>query len=275
MDLYKVLGVSKDAGAEDIKKAYRKLALETHPDRNPGNKEAEERFKKIQEAYSILSDPQRRDRYDNPGPFGGFNPFRDFFGQGGGFSFSFGGQNRQPAEPPKHGTQTGKQIVHAIRISPFDILLNNKVHLKYDRHIPCPDCKGHGADLKQCSNCGGLGFTSQVVEAGHQTIRRDSPCHVCAGRGYEQVDPCETCSGNGLVRGKEELDVELGNVDRGHVVVTGKGHHGPYEGPPGPLVIEVHVWYPSQGAIPEEARGHLRKAYEIILKEGEYSGHAK
>jgi molecular chaperone DnaJ len=270
MDPYQVLGVSKSASEDDIKKAFRQLAIETHPDKNPGDKEAEDKFKEINAAYEILSNPQKRAAHDNPPR--GFNPFEafgDFFKANGvgGFSFSFGNDLRRP--PPQHGAQEGEQIAHAIRISPFDILLNTVAKVNYQRKVHCPKCNGHGSDLVQCSTCKGAGFISEVFEAGRQKVRRDSPCPTCYGRGYEQTNKCGDCGGAGLVVTDATEDVPLGNVERGYVFMPGKGHYGPFEGPPGALVLEIHVWYPPQELITDEAKDHLKMAADLIKKAGE------
>ena len=269
-DPYNVLGLRHGASAEEVKKAYRRLALETHPDRNPGDKEAEEKFKEIKEAYEMISNPAARGPQS---PFGGFDPFRDFFKPGGpgapggpfGFSFNFGGR-AQPAPPPPHGTQVGDRVTLAIRISPFDIMLNTTVAVKYDRRVHCPECKGYGSDLTQCSECQGSGIISQMIEAGHQRILKEDPCHICNGRGYEKSNSCDKCGGQGLTVTKASEDIQLGNVERGVIFIPDKGHYGPRQGPPGPLVIEVHLAFPKQDLISDEAKEHLRKAKELIMK---------
>jgi molecular chaperone DnaJ len=268
MDPYRELGISKDASDEDIKKAYRRLAKETHPDTNPGDKEAEERFKRISEAYELLSDPQKRAAHDNPfRGFHPFNPFDMFRPDGmGGFSFSFGGGQRRP--PPAHGSVAGDKINFDIRISPFDILLNKVITVNYDRRVACKECGGHGADLVECPDCRGMGFISQLIDAGHQKIRKDSQCNTCMGRGYTEKDKCPKCH-NGLVIERSSEDIALGKVENGFILIPAKGHHGPFGGPPGSLVIGVHVWYPGQEAISEESKELLRKAEELIHKQGE------
>lgn len=260
-DPYNVLGLRHGASAEEVKKAYRKLALETHPDRNPGDKVSEEKFKEIKEAYEMITNPPESGPQS---PFGGFDPFRDIFR--GPFGFNIFRGRAQPAPPPPHGTQVGDRVALAIRISPFDILLNTTISVAYDRRVPCPDCNGHGSDLVKCSECHGTGIFSQMIEAGHQRILKEDPCHQCMGRGYERINACNKCDGNGLVIVKATEEIELGQVERGIILVPDKGHYGPREGPPGPLAIEVHLAFPKQSAIPDEAKEHLRKAKELIMK---------
>jgi len=273
LDLYNVLGVPKNASTDDVKKAYRKLALETHPDRNPGDKGAEERFRNVTEAYETLSDPQRRAEYDNPNPFKGFNPFsgtgfENIFRSAGsnfGFSFDFGGGGRR--EAPRHGSQEGEKITHSINISPFEILLSANAQLKYNKLVHCRVCDGHGADLVMCSECKGSGFISQVIDAGHQRVRRDSPCGKCMGRGFVKSNACNACGGNGLVTEEVVEMVPLSSVDnRGVIFIPGKGHCGPFKGPAGPLIIEVNVIYPPQDRIDDESRQLLRAAADKIYK---------
>lgn len=262
MNPYEVLGVPQDASDDDIKKRYRELALQTHPDRNPGDKEAEDKFKEVSQAYEILSDPQKRAEYDNPNPFRGFNPFR---ATPFGFSFGF---DRQRRRPPGYGEVPGDKITHAISVSPFDILLGTTITLKYDRKVPCKECNGKGAELKDCPDCHGTGILSEMMEAGHQRILRESPCHACMGRGYMKENECQSCGGNGLVIDRVSEEVSLAKIDRGMIFLAGKGHYGPYQGPPGSLVLEIHVWYPGQEAISDEAREHIRQAAELISKQG-------
>lgn len=276
MDYYKILGVARDASPDDIKKAYRKLALETHPDRNPNDSKAAERFKQVTEAYEVLMDPQKRAEHDNPNPFRGFNPFagtgfenifRATGGPGGfGFNFNFG-ERQERREAPRHGTQEGEKISHSINISPFDILLSTVANLKYNRMVPCPTCNGHGSDLSLCTACDGLGFVSQIIEAGYQKIRQDSPCARCMGRGYIKENSCRACGGNGLIQQEVTEAVPLSNVDnRGIIFVPGKGHHGPFNGPPGPLILEVNVVYPPVNKIDEETKRLLREAASRVYK---------
>ena len=268
-DPYNVLGLRHGASAEEVKKAYRQLALETHPDRNPGDKAAEEKFKEIKEAYENITNPPER----GPSPFGGFDPFRDFFKAGApgtpggpfGFSFNFGGR-AQPSPPPPHGTQAGDDITLAIRISPFDILLNTKVAVHYDKFVRCSSCDGYGSDLTQCSECQGTGIISQIIEAGHQKVLKEEACHICSGRGYEKTNSCSVCTGTGLETSKVTEEIQLGGVERGLVMLPGKGHHGPRQGPPGRLILQVHLAFPKQDIISDEARELLRKAKELIVK---------
>jgi molecular chaperone DnaJ len=275
LDYYNVLGVPRDATSDDIKKAYRRLALETHPDRNSGNPKAAERFKQVTEAYEILMDPQKRSEHDNPNPFRGFNPFagtgfENFFrsapspgGGGFGFSFNFGGSERR--EAPRHGVHEGDKIVHGISISPFDILLATSAQLRYLRMVHCPECGGHGSDLNTCPGCDGAGFVSQIIEAGYQRVRKDSPCARCMGRGYIKENACRVCGGNGLIQQEVTEEVPLSNIDNnGIILVPGKGQCGPFGGPPGPLVLEVKVAYPPQDRINDEIKSMLKEAADRI-----------
>lgn len=263
-DPYSILGVSREASAEEVKKAYRKLALETHPDRNPGDKAAEEKFKEVKEAYELIINPSEQGQ----SPFGGFDPFRDFFRSGGGpFGFSFNFGRGQPAPPPPpHGTQVGDDITLAVKISPFDILLNTTIKVNYEKHTSCQKCGGYGSDLLQCSECQGSGIISETIEAGYQKVRKESPCHLCSGRGYEKKNSCDSCGGNGLEVTQASEEIQLGGVERGLIVLPEKGNHGPRQGPPGRLVIQIHLAFPKQENVSDEAKEYIRKAKELIVK---------
>ena len=254
MDPYEVLGVSRNATPEEIKKAYRKLALETHPDRNKGDKQAEEKFKEVGRAWEILSDPKKKAEYDNPGmPFG--------------FSFDFSSifNRPPPPPPPRRGTIVGRPIQLSVSVSVFDVLLQNPLHLKYKKLVPCVSCEGHGSDLKQCKKCGGYGLVRDVQERGRQRMIRDYPCDECGQRGFIQEFACEDCKGTGLTTKDMDFTFTLSSGSPQHIL-QGEGNHGPYGGPPGDLILQVNILYPEAQKITEEAKENIRKAVDIIYK---------
>jgi molecular chaperone DnaJ len=261
MDYYNVLGVSHDATTDEIKKNYRKLALEFHPDRNPGDSEAECKFKEIAEAYETLSSPEKRFIYDNPkpqGPFAGFGGFGPFpFGMNGvNFSFTF---DRPPPSPiPEHGTLVGKPIHLVLDVTPFQLMLGLEVKIRYARLEPCEDCDGHGADLSHCPTCEGHGIKREVKEAGRQRRVIDSPCEDCGNTGILKENICNRCAGTGLAQVEIERDITLTDIrpDATKLIKDG-GNYGPFQGPAGALVLMFKVIYPDQSNILEEDKKAL------------------
>jgi molecular chaperone DnaJ len=243
-DFYNVLGVSRDAPAEEIKKAYRKLARENHPDRNPDNPEAENRFKEIQEAYDTLSDPEKRKQYDAGGIFSGLGGGRSPFGGGGGFSdigdiFSsvFGRGRGQPQ------TIRGSDLETEVRLS-FDQAVNGtQISVTVPKLDRCSTCGGSGAkpgsSPQVCSRCGGRGIDAQ--SQGFFSISQ--PCPQCGGTGEVIDDPCETCGGSGVTRQSKRLRVNIppGVREGTRIRLAGKGEAGPRGGPPGDLYVTTRV----------------------------------
>jgi len=244
-DPYKTLGVTKNASDDEIKKAYRKLARENHPDRNPGDSAAEERFKDIQGAYDILSDPEKRKAYDSGGGIfgggGGFDPgaFRGNFGGFGDFlSDILGG--RGPAAP---GPERGRDLETDVHVSFAQAMEGAQVPVAVPLSAPCPTCHGTGAKPGTaptvCSRCQGRG-----VEAESQGLFSISqPCRQCGGTGTEIKDPCATCQGTGRTRQvkRYRVNIPAGVRDGGRVRLAGKGEAGPRGGPPGDLYVVTRV----------------------------------
>ncbi len=252
-DLYKVLGVPKKASAEEIKKAYRKLAREYHPDRNPDDAPAEETFKEVQGAYDTLSDPEKREAYDTGGMFGGFgggqgpNPFGG--GGPGGFGgvdlgdilggvFGRGGGRRAQAEQPR-----GRDLETEISLS-FDQAVNGaQVSVTVPKEERCPTCHGSGAkpgtSPVTCPRCEGSGIDAQ--SQGIFSISR--PCPQCGGAGQVIEDPCQTCGGSGLTRQTKRYKVNIpaGVRDGTRIRLAGKGEAGPRGGPSGDLFVTTRV----------------------------------
>jgi len=256
-DYYEVLGVAKTADAKTMKSAFRKKAMECHPDRHPGDPEAEAKFKELNEAYGILSDDQKRAAYDRMGHRafeqgggmggGGFQDFSDIFSQifggaaagGSGFSDMFGG-----ARGGQQRQQRGSDLRYEMEISLEDAFHGKDVDIKVPISETCHDCDGvgaaPGAAVETCSMCGGAG--RMRTQQGFFTMER--PCRKCGGQGEYVSDPCRTCDGNGLVRVETELDVNVpaGVEDGTRIRLSGQGDSAPRnKGPRGDLYIFVSV----------------------------------
>jgi molecular chaperone DnaJ len=251
-DLYKVLGVSKKASDDEIKKAYRKLARQYHPDRNPDDPKAEERFKEVQGAYDTLSDPEKRKQYDAGGAFAGFGgggpgPFGPGAGQAGGFSadlgdifssiFSRGGGRAQPQQVQ------GRDLETEVRLS-FDQAVNGtQLSVTVPKAERCPTCHGSGAKPGTgpvtCPRCEGRGIDAQ--SQGFFSISQ--PCPQCGGAGQIIEDPCPTCGGSGLTQQTKRYKVNIpAGVKNGtRIRLAGKGEAGPRGGPPGDLYVTTRV----------------------------------
>jgi molecular chaperone DnaJ len=246
-DYYKVLGVERDASQEEIKKAYRKLARELHPDRNPGDKTAEERFKEVQEANSVLSDPEKRKQYDAGGMFGGgaggfhFDPsaFRSGFGSVGDIlSDLFGG--RGGAGPQR---TPGRDLETEVRLSFEDAIRGTQVSVTVPKEDECPTCHGSGAkpgtSPRVCPQCQGRGFESE----GQGLFSISQPCSRCGGRGTVIDDPCSTCGGRGLIQQLKRYRVKVpaGVRDGSRIRLAGKGEPGYGGAPAGDLYVVTRV----------------------------------
>ena len=245
-DPYGALGVDKKASADEIKKAYRKLARQYHPDKNPGDKQAEERFKEVQEAYSILSDPEKRKQFDQGGLFG-FDPgsFRPGAGGFGGFgdilSDIFGSAG--PAAGARNRPERGRDLETEVHVSFDQAVEGAQVPVTVPLAAPCPTCRGTGAKPGTtptvCSACQGRG-----VEAESQGLFSISqPCRVCGGTGTEIKEPCTTCSGSGHTRQvkRYKVNIPAGVRDGSRVRLAGKGEAGRRGGPTGDLYVITRV----------------------------------
>ena len=248
-DPYQTLGVTKKASEDEIKKAYRKLARQYHPDKNAGDKQAEERFKEIQEAYSILSDADKRREYDSGGGIfgGGFDPnnFRGGFGGGIGDILSdlFGGAGGRAGGPQARKPQRGRDIETEVHISFDQAMEGAQVPVSVPLSAPCPTCHGSGAkpgtQPTVCSRCQGRG-----VEAESQGLFSISqPCRQCGGTGTEIKDPCPTCNGSGQTRQvkRYRVNIPAGVRNGSRVRLAGKGEPGPRGGAPGDLYVVTRV----------------------------------
>jgi molecular chaperone DnaJ len=259
-DYYEVLGVPKGASKEDIKKAYRKLAIQFHPDKNAGNKEAEGKFKEATEAYEVLSDDKKRQIYDQYG-FSGiegmgagahdyssvFRDFEDIFGGfsgGGGFSSIFdsffgGGSSKRRGD---HSTR-GADLQYNLDISFKDAVFGTKVEISYNRNHTCDACSGtggkQGTGKKTCSTCGGTGQVRR--SSGFFSIA--SPCSTCRGEGFIIENPCAKCRGTGVEKQTQKIKVTIpAGIESGkRVSLQGQGNAGNNGGPAGDLYVFIRV----------------------------------
>ena len=249
-DFYSVLGVDKKASQDEIKKAYRKLARESHPDRNPDDPKAEDRFKEIQEAYSTLSDPEKRKQYDAGGMFGGFDP-RGFGGGGAGaagigdlgdiFSSLFGRGGR--GGPAGEQSARGRDLETEVSLSFDQAMVGTQVSVTVPKQATCTTCGGNGAapgtKPKTCPRCNGRGLDAQ--SQGFFSISQ--PCPQCGGRGQVIESPCSDCGGSGLTmqRKRYRVNVPAGVRDGTRIRLAGKGEDGPLGGPAGDLFVTTRV----------------------------------
>lgn len=250
-DLYEVLGVSRGASKDEIKAAYRKLARQYHPDVNPGNPDAEERFKEISEAHNVLSDDAKRAQYDRFGSTDGV-PQDPFFGGGGGidlgdiFETFFGGGHAQQSRRRRTG-RDGQDVRADVTITYQEVLHGVERDLKYQRLAVCDDCSGTGAasgtQPETCSACGGSGQVTRVQNTFIGQVRTSTTCGQCQGEGTIIKNRCNTCRGQGLVAKAQSLSVKIPpGVDDGQTIrVAGKGGDGTGGGRSGDLYVALSI----------------------------------
>lgn len=257
-DYYDILGVSKNAEQAEIKSAYRKLAIKYHPDKNPDNKEAEEKFKEAAEAYEVLSNAEKRQRYDRfghagnsaNGGFGGggmnmediFSNFGDIFGGGNPFESFFGGGGQ---------SRGGRRIIKGtnlrikVKLTLEEIAKGVEKKIKVNKLVVCKTCDGSGAKDKSststCRTCGGSGSVRRVTNTILGQMQTTSTCPTCNGEGVEITAKCTTCQGEGLVRGEETISINIpAGVSEGmQLSMSGKGNAAPRGGVPGDLIILI------------------------------------
>lgn len=254
-DCYEVLGVQKGASDSEIKKSFYKLAKQYHPDANPGDKEAEKRFKEVNEAYSVLSDSEKRAKYDQYGwaglegaagggaggfDFGGFD-VGDIFGDifGGMFGGGSGGSRRN-ANAPRRGDDIGARITLTFEEAAFGC----KKEISYARIESCPSCGGNGgSDAETCSKCGGRGQVTVQQRTPFGYMQSAQACDACGGKGKIIKNPCKDCRGSGLLRKNKVIEVNIpAGIDDGQrISLRGQGNAGANGGPAGDLYVSVSV----------------------------------
>ncbi|MCB0395344.1 MAG: molecular chaperone DnaJ [Flavobacteriales bacterium] len=259
-DYYDILGVERSASEADIKKAYRKLALKYHPDKNPGDKEAEEMFKEAAEAYEVLSNKEKRQRYDQFGHagmggaaggggfgggmsmddifsqfgdiFGGHNPFESFFGGGGG------GRGRTRVN-------RGSNLRIKVTLTLQEVAEGVEKKIKVGKYVSCISCNGSGADgnsgFETCSTCRGSGQVTRIANTILGQMQTSSTCPNCGGEGRTIANKCNTCFGDGIVKGEEVITIKIpAGVEQGmQLNLGGKGNAGPRNGVPGDLIVLI------------------------------------
>ena len=268
-DYYEVLGIGKNATDAEIKSAYRKLAKKYHPDLNPGDKEAEEKFKEVNEANDVLSDPQKRQRYDqfgfagvdpnyaaaNGGGAGGFGGgfggvdlgdiFGDIFGGGfgGGFSGFGGGSSTRTANAPRKGHDIQASVILTFEEAAHGC--SKKITIT--RQDTCPDCGGTGAakgtSPETCPDCGGRGYVVTQQRTPFGVMQSQQPCSHCGGRGTIIRNPCKTCRGTGKTAARKSLEINIpaGIDDDQNIALRGQGDAGSNGGPAGDVIVHVTV----------------------------------
>ncbi len=268
-DYYEVLGIGKNATDAEIKSAYRKLAKKYHPDLNPGNKEAEEKFKEVNEANDVLSDPQKRQRYDqfgfagvdpsyaaaNGGGAGGFGggfggvDLGDIFGDifGGGFGGGFGGFGGGSSTRTANAPRKGHDIQASVILTFEEAAHGCSKKITINRQDTCPDCGGTGAakgtSPETCPDCGGRGYVVTQQRTPFGVMQSQQPCSHCGGRGTIIRNPCKTCRGTGKTAARKSLEINIpaGIDDDQNIALRGQGDAGSNGGPAGDVIVHVTV----------------------------------
>ena len=282
-DYYEVLGVGKNATPDELKKAYRKLAMQYHPDRNPGDKEAEEKFKEAAEAYEVLSNPDKRARYDQygfagmggAGGYGGqemsmediFSQFGDLFADfglgsffSGGFGSSFGG-----ARSGGIARERGANIRVKVKMNLQEIEKGVKKKIKVSKYVPCEHCHGSGSEngeTETCPTCKGRGQVIRTVNSLFGQMQTASACPHCGGTGKVIKKKCTHCNGEGIVKGEEiiEIDIPAGVGEGMQLTLRGKGGAGPHNGVNGDLLVLIE-----EEPHPELTRDGNNLLYDLVI----------
>ncbi|HVM88604.1 MAG TPA: molecular chaperone DnaJ [Puia sp.] len=280
-DYYEILGVTKNASSDEIKKAYRKVAMQYHPDRNPGDKAAEEKFKEAAEAYEVLSDADKRAQYDRyghaglngRGGFSGganvnmddiFSQFGDIFGDDVFGSF-FGGGRRSGGTSKPRGVR-GSNLRVKIKLNYEEIAKGVTKNIKVKKHISCNTCNGSGAkdknSVQTCGTCGGSGQVRRVTNTFLGQMQTVTTCPTCNGEGTTITAKCNVCKGEGRVYGEEtvSIDIPAGVQEGMQLSVGGRGNAGERGGPNGDLIILIE-----EEQHPELHRDGLNVAYELFI----------
>jgi molecular chaperone DnaJ len=264
-DYYEILGIQKSASIDDVKKSYRKLAMQYHPDRNPGNKEAEEKFKEATEAYEVLSDQDKRSRYDRFGHEGVrqgtdfhdwtktntndiFSIFNDIFGAGFGgsiFDDIFGGGTRAHSRANSNGGERGSDLKISVKLTMEEISSGVEKKIKLKRQEKCQTCGGSGAKggsgTSTCPTCGGSGELRRASRTMFGQFVNIVQCATCGGTGRIIKDPCNTCGGAGRVNGESTIKVKIpaGVSEGNYLTLRGEGNAGRRGGPNGDLIVMI------------------------------------
>ena len=278
-DYYEVLGVGKDSSADEIKKAYRKKAIQYHPDKNPGDKQSEENFKEAAEAYEVLSNPEKKQRYDqfghaglgNQGGFGGggrsmddiFSMFGDIFGSGGFGGFGgFGGSGGRSQQRVNHGSNLRIKVTLDLN----EIAHGAEKKLKVKKYITCTECHGSGAKgssgFKTCTTCRGSGQVTRISNTFLGQMQTTSTCPSCGGEGKTISQKCDTCFGEGIIQGEEVLSVKIpaGVAEGMQLSLSGKGNAARRGGIPGDLLVLI-----SEEEHPDLIRDENDLIYNLFL----------
>ena len=280
-DYYEVLGVDKNASEEEIKKAYRKKAIQYHPDKNPGDKEAEEKFKEAAEAYDVLSDPQKRQRYDQfghagvggasqSGGFGGGMSMEDIFSQfgdifGGHFG-SFGGFGGFGGQRGGRRVNRGSDLRVKVKLSLKDIATGVEKKIKVKKYVACSHCHGTGAEgsdgTKTCDTCKGSGVVTRIANTILGQMQTQTTCPTCGGEGKVIVKKCTNCNGEGIVRDEEVITINIpaGVAEGMQLSMNGKGNAARHGGINGDLLILVE-----EEPHPELLRDEHDLIYNLLL----------
>jgi molecular chaperone DnaJ len=281
-DYYEILGVTKTSSPDEIKKAYRKVAMQYHPDKNPGNKEAEEKFKEAAEAYEVLSDADKRSQYDRFGHagvggngrgFGGgqgmnmediFSQFGDVFGDDLFGSF-FGGRRSGGGGGKSRGTR-GSNLRVRIKLNFEEIAKGASKTIKVKKYILCDSCGGSGAkdksSIQSCGTCGGSGQVRRVQNTFLGQMQTVTTCPTCNGEGTSITNKCGSCKGDGRVYGEENITIDIpAGVQEGmQLSMSGKGNAGERGGYPGDLIVQIE-----EEAHPELLRDGLNVVYDLHI----------
>ena len=279
-DYYEILGVSKSSSADEIKKAYRKVAMQFHPDRNPGDKEAEEKFKEAAEAYEVLSDQDKRTQYDRFGHAGVngrggggahgmnmddiFSNFGDIFGDDIFGSF-FGGGGRQRSGGRARGTR-GSNLRIKLKMNYEEIAKGANKTVKVKKYTTCSSCTGSGAkdknSIQNCGNCNGTGQVRKVTNTFLGQMQTVGTCPTCNGEGSTITSKCTSCKGEGRVYTEETINIDIpaGVQDGMQLSLSGKGNSGERGGAPGDLIVLIE-----EEQHPELQRDNLNVIYDMYI----------
>lgn len=255
-DYYDILGIERNAGEADIKKAYRKMALKYHPDKNPNDHTAEEKFKEAAEAYEVLSNPEKRRRYDqyghagmggaNGGGFGGGMTMEDIFSQFGDiFGGAFGGFGASQAGQGRRRVNRGTNLRVKVRLTLEEIATGVEKKIKLKKYVPCAECNGngaaHGKAQQSCSMCRGTGHVTRVTSTFLGQMQTTSTCPQCGGDGQVITEKCNVCAGHGIVQGEEVVNIRIpaGVAEGMQLSLNGKGNAAARGGIPGDLIVVI------------------------------------